>query len=79
MEGLSVVATREGAAEDEAPAATLVQADGTFKVNFVAPGTYSVTISTVPEGHTSSPVDVTVEEEQDVTGVALTISAATSS
>lgn len=74
-EGLSVTATRDGAAEGEAPAAALVAADGTFKVNFVAPGTYTVTLPTPPAGHTASSVQVTVGEAQHVTGVALTLTA----
>lgn len=75
IEGLSVTATREGAAEDEAPAAALVAADGTFKINFVAPGTYTVTLPTPPTGHTASSVQVTVGDAQHVTGVELTLTA----
>lgn len=79
VEGLSVVATRVGAAEAETPAATLVKTDGTFQVNFVAPGTYSVTISNAPEGYTASAAEVTVDEDQDVADVELSISADTGS
>jgi hypothetical protein len=74
-EGLSVVAVREGAAEDDVPATTLVKEDGTFRVHFLAPGTYNVTVSGVPEGHTVNTVQVTVGDAQHVTDVELVIAA----
>lgn len=79
VEGLSVSASRVGAAEGEMAASTLVTADGSFKVNFLAPGVYNLTISNAPEGHTADTVEATVGEDQDVTGVQLTITPATAS
>lgn len=72
VEGLTVTATRTGA--EDADATTLVKADGTFLLPFMTPGTYSVTVA-APDGHTANVVEVTVEENQAVTGVALTITA----
>jgi hypothetical protein len=74
VEGLSVVATASDAAVGDAPATALVAADGTYKINFLAPGTFSVTVQ-APEAHTANTVEVTVGESENVTGVALTISA----
>jgi hypothetical protein len=72
--GLTVTATRENAAAGEAPVTALVKADGTFKLYFLAPGTYTVTISNPPTGHTASTVQQAVGDGQNVTGVQITIS-----
>jgi hypothetical protein len=72
VEGLTVTATREGA--EDADATTLVNADGTFLLPFMTPGTYGVTVA-APDGHSANVVQVTVAENQAVTGVALTITA----
>jgi hypothetical protein len=72
VEGLTVTATRAGA--EDADATTLVKADGTFLLPFMTPGTYNVTV-TAPADHTANVVEVTVDENQAVTGVALTITA----
>lgn len=74
-EGLSVVAVREGAGEDDVPATTLVKDDGTFQIHFLAPGTYNVTVASVPEGHVVNTVQVTVGNAAHVTGVELEITA----
>lgn len=75
VEGLSVIATRTGAAEGAVPATALVGADGTYRVNFLVPGDYSVTVE-APEGYTSTSEDVTVGEAEHVSDVDLTVSAA---
>ena len=76
VEGLQVRATRAGAAEDEAPVATaLVAANGTFLLPFIAPGTYDVTVI-APEGHSATSVEVSVGEDEDVTGIGLAITVA---
>jgi hypothetical protein len=72
VEGLTVTATRAGA--EDADATTLVKADGTFLLPFMTPGTYNVTVA-APADHTANVVEVTVDENQAVTGVALTITA----
>jgi hypothetical protein len=72
VEGLTVTATRAGA--EDADATTLVKADGTFLLPFMTPGTYNVTVA-APDGHSANVVEVTVDENQAVTGVALTITA----
>lgn len=72
LEGLSVTATRADAAEGDAAATALVAADGTFKINFLVPGDFSVTV-VAPEGHTANTVPVTVGEAQHVSGVELAI------
>lgn len=79
VEGLTVTAARVGAAEGTAPATTLVKSDGSFKVQFLAPGTYNVTVSDAPEGHTATTVEVSVGEAEDVTGVGVAIEVAASS
>lgn len=76
VEGLQVRATRAGATPDEAPVATaLVAADGTFLIPFIAPGTYDVTVA-APEGHSATSVEVSVGEDEDVTGIGLAIAVA---
>lgn len=75
VEGLSVVATRAGAAEGAAAATAIVAADGAYRVNFLVPGDYSVTVE-APEGYTSTSEDVTVGEAAHVGDVDLTVSAA---
>jgi hypothetical protein len=70
--GLTVTATRSG--ESEVHATTLVQADGTFLFPFIAPGSYDITV-VAPDDHTANSVAVTVGENEDVTGVELTITA----
>lgn len=75
VEGLSVVATRADAGEGDVPATALVDADGTYKINFLVPGDFSVSVD-APEGYTSTSADVTVGEAQAVTDVDLTVSAA---
>jgi hypothetical protein len=72
VEGLQVTATREGA--EDAAATTLVKADGTYLLPFMTPGTYSVTV-VAPEAHSANIVEVTVDENEAVTGVTLTITA----
>ena len=72
VEGLQVTATRDGS--EEAAATTLVKADGTFLLPFMAPGTYDITV-VAPEAHSANTVEVTVAENEAVTGVALTITA----
>lgn len=73
VEGLQVRATRVGAPEDEVPATTLVAADGTWKIHFLRPGAYVVTVANPPTGQVSNSVEVTVGEAAHVTGVALTL------
>lgn len=72
VEGLQVTATREGA--EEAAATALVKEDGTFLMPFMTPGTYSVTVA-APDAHSANTVEVTVDENEAVTGVTLTITA----
>lgn len=72
VEDLQVSATRSGSTE--AAATALVKADGTYLLPFMAPGTYNVTVA-APENHTASTAEVTVGENEDVTDVALTITA----
>jgi hypothetical protein len=72
VEGLQVTATRDGA--EEAAATTLVNADGTFLLPFMSPGTYDITV-VPPAAHSANTVEVTVDENEAVTGVALTITA----
>jgi hypothetical protein len=74
-EGLSVTATLVDADEDDAPATTLVKENGTFKLHFLTPGTYIVTIAAPPAGHTVTPVQRTVGEAEHVTGVQLVVAA----
>jgi hypothetical protein len=69
---LTVTATRQDAPEGEVPASTLVKDDGTFKLHFLAPGTYNVTVA-APEGHSTIPVESVVGSKQHVTGVELVI------
>jgi hypothetical protein len=71
--GLTVTAVREGAPEGEAAATTTVQEDGTFKLHYLMPGTYEVTIVEPPAGHTVNTANVVVGDSQHVTGVTLTI------
>jgi hypothetical protein len=73
VEGLTVSATPKDAGENPPVATSLVDEDGNFKIHFLAPGTYLVTVSTVPAGHVVNTVEVTVAEKQDVTGVELEI------
>lgn len=72
LEGLEVNARRDGS--DDVLATTLVKADGSYLFPFMAPGTYNVTV-VAPAGHQANTVSVTVGENQQVTGVALTITA----
>jgi hypothetical protein len=72
-EGLTVLATREGAAQGEAAVTTVVKEDGAFKLHFLPPGTYEVTIDDVPEGYSASVEIVEVGKSEDVTGVELVI------
>lgn len=72
LEGLQVTASREGT--DEIITST-VSETGTFKLPFVAPATYTVTV-VAPEGFVADSVDVTVEDDEDVTGVEIVISPA---
>lgn len=72
VEGLQVTATRVGNADPDAT--TAVDADGKFLLPFLAPGTYNVTV-VAPAGHSANSVAVPVGEGQDVTGVALVITA----
>lgn len=72
VEGLQVTATRDGA--EEAAATTLVNADGTFLLPFMSPGTYDITV-VAPAAHSANTVEVTVDENEAVTGVTLTITA----
>jgi hypothetical protein len=74
-EGLTVMATRQGAGEDEAAVTTLVKEDGTFKLHFLPPGTYDVTVDNPPDDHSSTSVNVDVGKAEDVTGVDLEITA----
>lgn len=74
VEGLTVTATRTDVAD--APVATAItDASGSYKVNFLPPGAYELTVSTPPAGLVPSAVATSVEEDQDVTGVGLTLSA----
>jgi hypothetical protein len=74
VEGLTVTATREGAAEDEAAVTTLVREDGTFTLHFLPPGTYNVTIPEPPAGFSSSDQDVDVGNAEHVTDIEIVIS-----
>jgi hypothetical protein len=75
VEGLSVTATRTDAAPDDLPATTLVKEDGTFTLHFLPPGTYDVTVSAPPAGHTSNVVQRGVGAAEHVTGVELVLTA----
>jgi hypothetical protein len=74
-EGLTVTATRTDAQVGDVAASTLVKADGTFTVHFLAPGTYNVTISNPPEDHSANTVQRVVGKAEHVTGVELVITA----
>jgi hypothetical protein len=74
-EGLTVTASRTDAQEDDLPATTLVKEDGTFKLHFLPPGTYNVTLAEAPAGHTAGTVQVVVGRAAHVTGVELVIAA----
>jgi hypothetical protein len=76
VEGRQVQVKPKGAPEDAVPATTLVAADGTWKVHFLAPGIYEVTV-VAPEGHVANTVEVTLGEAEHRTGVALQITVAT--
>jgi hypothetical protein len=70
---LTVTATRQNAPDGETPASTLVKDDGTFKVHFLAPGTYDVTVAAPPEHSANTVKDIVVASKQHVTGVELII------
>jgi hypothetical protein len=72
VEGLQVTATRVGNPTPDAT--TAVDAANKFLLPFLAPGTYNVTV-VAPTGHSANSVEVAVGEDQDVTGVALVITA----
>jgi len=72
VEGLQVTGTRVGNADPDAT--TAVDAAGEFLLPFLAPGTYNVTV-VAPAGHSANSVAVVVGEDQDVTGIALVITA----
>jgi hypothetical protein len=72
-EGLSVTATRTDAGLGDIPATTLVKEDGTFKLHFLPPGTYDVTIAESPPGHAATTVQRTVGNAEHVTGVELVL------
>jgi hypothetical protein len=72
---LTVTATRDDLAEGEAPASALVQEDGTYKIHFLHPGTYEVTVDNPPDGYSSGSESVDVGEAEDVTDVNLEITA----
>jgi hypothetical protein len=74
VEGLTVTATRVDAEPDDAVITTLVREDGTFKLHFVAAGSYNVTVA-APAGYTAAAVQKVVGESEDVTGVELVIAA----
>jgi hypothetical protein len=76
-EGMQVTATLEGAEEGTVSATATVKDDGTFKLFFLPPGTYAVTVAAgdVPENHTANTVQKAVGEAEDVTGVELVIAA----
>lgn len=73
VEGMTVTATVAGAGEDDVPVTTLVDEDGNFAMHFLAPGTYNVTVSTLPDDHIVNTVEVVLGESQHVTGVELVI------
>lgn len=73
VEGLTVTATRADAGEDDVPATALVDENGNFKIHFLAPGTYNVTVSSLPDAHIVNTVEVVLGEAQHVTGVELVI------
>jgi hypothetical protein len=69
--GMTVTATRDG--ETEVHATTTVQADGSFLFPFMAPGSYNVTVVVDPDTHEANTVAVTIGENENFTGVALTV------
>lgn len=74
VEGLTVSATRTDIAG--APVATgITDASGSYTINFLPPGSYDVTVSAPPTGFTASTATTPVGEDQDVTGVDLSLSA----
>jgi hypothetical protein len=74
-EGLTVTATLVDAEPDDVAATTLVKEDGTFTLHFLAPGTYNVTVSDPPAGHSASTVEKAVGPAEHVTGVEIEIAA----
>jgi hypothetical protein len=52
-----------------------VKEDGTFTLHFLAPGTYNVTVSDPPTGHSAAPVQQAVGPAEHVTGVEIKIAA----
>lgn len=72
LPGLVVQATLQGTPDGEDPvvATTATGDDGTYKFPYLAPGTYSVEVLDFePDGDTTMPRDVEVEEGQDVEGI----------
>lgn len=73
VEGLTITATRTDVTD--APVATAItDASGNYKVNFLPPGSYDVTVSTPPAGLASSTAATAVEENEDVSGLDLSLS-----
>ena len=84
-EGLVVTATPADAENGEPVATTLVKEDGTFKIHFVAPGSYDVTVA-FPidsdtgereaewDGYVATVVSVEVTPSEDVTDIEVEIS-----
>ena len=70
---LTVNALRDTAPAEESPATASVAEDGVFSFLFLAPGTYDVWLSRLAAGQASDTVQVTIAEDEDVTGVELTI------
>lgn len=73
VEGLTVKATRTDAGDDAVPATALVDAEGKFRIRFLPPGTYDVTVSTLPDDHVANTVEVVLGEAEHATGVALVV------
>lgn len=73
VENLRVTARRAGAAGDDVPAATLVKADGSYRIHYLAPASYTVALDSVPAGHAAAAVEASVGARQHVTGVTLGI------